>query len=78
MQHPVIVELSEKYNASPAQVLIRWSLQKGFVPLPKSVSQSRIEANANFGFFDIEADDMKRMDGLDEFLVTDWSPVDAP
>lgn len=78
MQHPVIVELSKKYHASPAQVLIRWSLQKGFVPLPKSVSQSRIEANANFDFFDIEPDDMKRMDGLDEFLVTDWSPVDAP
>lgn len=43
--------LAEKPRRTPAQVLLRWSLQKGFMPLPKSVTLSRIEENAEvFGF----------------------------
>lgn len=77
MKHPTIVELSNKYNSSPAQLLIRWSLQHGYVPLPKSVSKGRIEDNGRIDHFDINEQDMKRMDGLDEYLVTDWDPTDA-
>ena len=43
MKHPTIVALAQKHNATPAQVMIRWSLQNGFIPLPKSVSKDRIE-----------------------------------
>ena len=57
--------------------MIRWSLQHGFVPLPKSVSKSRIEANGAVDGFEINSDDMAAMDGLDEYLVTDWDPVDC-
>ncbi|KAI4117020.1 MAG: hypothetical protein LQ338_007622 [Usnochroma carphineum] len=77
MKHPVIRSLSEKYSCTPAQLLVRWSLQHGYVPLPKSVTKSRIAANGDVSGFEIEAADMKRMDGLDEHLVTDWDPVDA-
>lgn len=78
MKHPVIKELSSKYSCTPAQLMVRWSLQHGFVPLPKSVTPSRIEENAKIEGFEIETADQKRMDGLDEYLVTDWDPVDAP
>lgn len=78
MKHPVIAELSKKYACTPAQLMVRWSLQHGFVPLPKSVSQERIQANGQVDSFEIEKADMQRMDGLDEYLVTDWDPVDAP
>ena len=57
--------------------MIRWSLQHNFVPLPKSVTKARIEANGDIGGFEIDAEDMKKMDGLDEYLVTDWDPVDC-
>lgn len=57
--------------------MIRWSLQHGFVPLPKSVTRERIVANGDVEGFDIEAGDMEKMDGLDEYLVTDWDPVDT-
>lgn len=57
--------------------MIRWSVQHGFVPLPKSVTQSRIEANGDIGSFDIDTEDIRTMDGLDEYLVTDWDPVDC-
>lgn len=77
MKHPVISSLSNKYSCTPAQLLVRWSLQHGFVPLPKSVTKSRIAANGDISGFEIESADMNQMDGLDEYLVTDWDPVDA-
>jgi len=77
MKHPVIVSLSQKYGCTPGQLMVRWSLQHGFVPLPKSVKKERITQNGAVGGFEIGDEDMAKMDGLDEYLVTDWDPVDA-
>jgi diketogulonate reductase-like aldo/keto reductase len=77
MTHPTIVRLSTKYKVSPAQLLVRWSLQKGYVPLPKSVHKERIITNTQVDDFSIHDDDMKAMDALDEYLVTDWDPTTA-
>jgi len=77
MKHPTIVELAKKYGCTSGQLMVRWSLQHGFVPLPKSVRKERIVENSQVGGFEISAEDVKRMDGLDEYLVTDWDPVDA-
>lgn len=77
MKDPTITSLSQKYSVTPAQLLVRWSLQHDFVPLPKSVTKSRITSNGDVGGFEIEAKDMATMDGLDEYLVTDWDPVDC-
>lgn len=70
MQHPTIVSLATKYACTPAQLLVRWSLQHGYVPLPKSVRRERIRENAGIGGFEIDGADMAAMDGLDEYLVT--------
>ena len=77
MKHPTITTLSGKYSSTAAQLLVRWSLQHGYVPLPKSITKSRIIANGDVSGFEIDAADMKTMDGLDEYLVTDWDPVDC-
>lgn len=55
----------------------QWSLQYGFISPPKSVTKERIEANWQISHFEIDDADMKTMDRLDEYLVTDWDPVDA-
>jgi len=60
------VNIAKKYNKSTAQVLIRYCLQKNWVPLPKSDTPSRIKENAEVYDFDISAEDMKKLDGLDE------------
>ena len=73
MKHPTIVELSEKYGCNPGQLLVRWSVQHGFVPLPKSVNKERIQQNGNVTGFEIDDGDMKTMDALDEYLVTGMS-----
>jgi len=70
MKHPTITSLATKYSCTPGQLLVRWSLQHGYVPLPKSVRKERIIENAKIDHFDIAAEDMKTMDGLDEYLVT--------
>ena len=77
MKHPTILSLSKKYSCTPAQLMIRWSCQKGMIPLPKSVTKARIEANGEVGAFEIGDGDMEILDGLDEYLVTDWDPVNA-
>jgi len=71
-KHPVIKRLAAKYACSPAQLMVRWSIQHGFVTLPKSARQDRLVANADVGGFEISQEDMDEMDGLDEKLVTDW------
>ncbi len=63
---PTLVKLVEKYKVSGPQVLIRYCLQKGWVPLPKSDTPSRIEANADVFGFEIDEEDMKALDGLDQ------------
>lgn len=75
MKHPTVVELSKKYECTPGQLLVKWSVQHDFVPLPKSVKKQRIIENANITGFEIAKDDMAKMDSLDEYLVTGGSPT---
>ena len=75
MKHPTIVSLAKKYTCTSAQLMVRWSCQHGYVPLPKSVRKERIVENAEVGGFEIDSADMKAMDGLDEYLVTGMSSL---
>ncbi|ANK60378.1 aldo/keto reductase [Loigolactobacillus backii] len=61
---PELKELAKKYGKSVAQLVLRWSLQHGFLPLPKSVHAERIEANTKLFDFEITAADMQKIDGL--------------
>lgn len=74
LDHAVVVGIAERLQRTPAQVLLRWGLQKGFVVLPKSVRPERIVENA--AVFDFELDDasMAHLDTLEEGLVTGWDP----
>lgn len=59
-----VKEVAEHYEKSAAQVLLRWSIQNQFVPLPKSVHRERMAENADIFDFEITADDMKLLNGL--------------
>ena len=59
---PIITDMARKYNKTPAQVMIRWSLQKGVVPIPKSSHRNRIIENANVFDFQLGDNDMKLLD----------------
>lgn len=62
---PEMKTLAEKHQKSIAQVALRWSLQHGFLPLPKSVTPSRIEENIHVFDFELSEEDMKTIDQLD-------------
>jgi diketogulonate reductase-like aldo/keto reductase len=78
MDHPVIARIARKHGRTPAQVLVRWSLQHELVAIPKSVRPERIEENADVFSFALGPEDMEALDGLDEGLRTSWDPTDAP
>jgi len=59
-----LATIGDKYGKSPAQVALRWSLQHGFNPLPKSTNTGRIVDNINLFDFELTAEDMKVIDGL--------------
>jgi diketogulonate reductase-like aldo/keto reductase len=73
-REPVLRSIGGKYDKSPAQVLIRWSLQMGFVPLPKSVTPKRIQENSEVFDFELDEEDMKSLD-TGEYSPTDWDPT---
>lgn len=56
---PEMQALAEKYGKSIAQICIRWSLQMGFLPLPKSTTESRIKENADVFDFELSEQDVK-------------------
>lgn len=78
LDDPNLVEIATSEGKTPAQVLIRWSLQHGFVVLPKSTNPERIRQNADVYDFALSEADMERLDSLDEGLVTGWDPTNAP
>ena len=65
MDDPVLKTICEKTGKTGAQVLIRWSLQSGFVPLPKSDTPSRIAENCGVFDFELDEDSMSRLNALD-------------
>lgn len=78
LRHPLVAEVARRCSKSPAQVLVRWSLQHGLVAIPKSSRPERIRENSEVFDFEISDSDMARLDALGEDLHTDWDPTDAP
>jgi diketogulonate reductase-like aldo/keto reductase len=78
LRHPTVAEVAAALGRSPAQVLIRWALQHDMIVLPKSTRPERIAENAAVFDFDIPAELMARLDGLEEGLVTGWDPRGQP
>lgn len=74
--HPVVVDVAKKAGKTPAQALLRWGVQRGFVVLPKSATPSRIAENAKVFDFALDAAAMARLDALEEGLATGWDPGD--
>jgi len=78
LDEPKLGAISEELGKTPAQVLIRWSIQRGMVVLPKSVNKSRIIENFSVFDFDISDSVMVKLDELDESFVTCWDPHNPP
>lgn len=77
-ENELIVSLAEKYNVSPAKICLRYALQRGVVPLPKSATYDRIVDNIDVFGFEITASDMAAIDSLPITGYSGYDPDDAP
>lgn len=75
---PVLQKLADKYHKTPAQFLIRWSLQQGFITLPKSGKKERAAENIDIWDFEISKEDLEFLKEKDENFVTGWDPTIDP
>jgi diketogulonate reductase-like aldo/keto reductase len=74
----VVILYYQKSKTREKQFGFIRSLQRGIVPLPKSVTKQRIIDNSNVFDFEISAEDMVALTKMDEYLVTEWDPTKLP
>lgn len=74
---PVLKKIAEKHKKTPAQICLRWSLQKGILPLPKSVTPERIRQNKDIFDFTLSEQDMEEIDTLKTVGAMGPFPDDA-
>ncbi len=65
LEDPVIADIASAHGKTPAQVMLRWGLQHGRSVIPKSTRPTRIEENVDVFDFEVSADEMAAIDGLD-------------
>ncbi len=70
--NPLFIEIAEKNNVTPAQVALRWSFQKGNIPLVRSTKKERIENNLDIENFTLSKQDMTLLDALDGGEFSNW------
>ena len=63
LNDPTILNMAEKYNVTPAQIAIRYCIEKNTLPLPKTLNPERQRINMDVEF-KIEADDLKILDSI--------------
>ena len=66
LSNDLMIDLSQKYKKSIVQIVLRWHMQKGVIPIPKSSNENRIKENMDIFDFEISSEDMKAIDSLDE------------
>ena len=65
LDDPVITAIADRLGRSPAQVVLRWHIQRGNIVFPKSTTPARIEENFDLFDFELDADDVAAIDALD-------------
>jgi diketogulonate reductase-like aldo/keto reductase len=71
LAHPVVVRIASRLRRTPAQVLLRWAIERGIPVIPKSVRRQRIAENAEVFGFALGDEDLQALDALDRTGGTD-------
>ena len=70
LNHPTVLTIAQNYDKTAAQILIRWGLQHDLVVIPKSMHEKRIKENSEVFDFQLEEQDMRLLNSLNEDLHT--------
>ncbi len=71
LSHPAVAEVAARVDRTPAQVLLRWCVQRGAIVIPKSTHRERIQENGQIFDFALSGEDMASLDQLDRSGATD-------
>ena len=63
---PVLSEIAKKHGKTPAQVILRWNIERGVIVIPKSVHKEHMEENLAIWDFALDAEDMDKIAALDK------------
>lgn len=75
MHNDVMKEMSQKYKKTPAQVAIKWSLQHGYVTIPKSTKPDRVKENCDVFDFVLSDSDIAKLHTLHDGRHVSWDPT---
>ncbi len=64
LDDPVLVDIGQAHGVGPVQVTVRWLLQRGISAIPRTSKPERVASNADVFGFELDADEMARIDGL--------------
>lgn len=67
--------LARKYGKNPAQILLRWNVQQGIIPIPKSKTPARLAENIDVFDFAPEGEDMAALNGMNQNCRTSHDPL---
>jgi diketogulonate reductase-like aldo/keto reductase len=77
LKNAEIQKIAKKYNKSPAQILLRWSLQHHVPVIPKCSSVERLKENLQIYDFDISEEDMNSLNSLNQNWRCTWNPEEV-
>ncbi len=72
-----VQQIADRHGKSAAQIALRWSLQKGFLPLPKSVTPERIRQNIELFDFELSGEEMSAIDHVEPGICGTWRDPDT-
>jgi diketogulonate reductase-like aldo/keto reductase len=75
LNDPLLKEIGDSYGNSAGQVMLRWALQHQTVPLPRSSNREHIQQNFEVFDFDLNPDDMHKIDSITQKGRTAWDPT---
>lgn len=78
MNDVTLAKIAAKHQKTWAQILVKWSLQKGYAVIPKSDKPERIRSNAAVHDFELCSEDVAELDALNENFITGWDPTILP
>lgn len=75
LENKKMEEIAEKYNKTTAQLLLRWNIQQGIIPIPKSKNEQRLQHNIDVFDFEITKEDMEELNHMNENHRTSFDPL---
>lgn len=66
MDNEEVIEIANRLNKTPAQILLKWILQRGIAAIPKSTNPQRLRQNLELFDFEINDDDMHKLNALNK------------